>query len=245
MTRSRALPYCHFSGPLTPAASVPPIVARSGRGASRARNCPSAASVSRNAFSVIPASTTSVKSAALCWTTRFKPDISATISSLLNRFPRASCVPPPRGATASPSRSATDSSVQSSSALCGETMVLGSTPSIASSAPPEEMRSGPSESARRCRGGVKSSFIETALLSNCYLNYDIRLHGITLYYQARTEVVWRAVSEQGKLDPSVSTRTGNCAGERDLIAGGAGGEYLGRVEHVACVESRLKPRHCF
>ena len=40
MTRSRGWSSCDLSGPVTPVASVPPMVARPGRGGSTARNCP-------------------------------------------------------------------------------------------------------------------------------------------------------------------------------------------------------------
>ena len=43
MTMSRGLQFCHVAGPLQPTARVPPMVARSGRGGSIARNWPCSA----------------------------------------------------------------------------------------------------------------------------------------------------------------------------------------------------------
>ena len=76
MTISRGRPKPVPSGPAMPAASVPPTVARPGRGGSSGSHCDSRVNASCSAPTVQPACTVTVRSAGSWATTRFSPRMS-------------------------------------------------------------------------------------------------------------------------------------------------------------------------
>ena len=76
MTISRGRPKPVPSGPAIPAASVPPTVARPGRGGSSGSHCDSRVNASCSAPTAHPACTVTVRSAGSWATTRFSPRMS-------------------------------------------------------------------------------------------------------------------------------------------------------------------------
>ena len=111
---------------------MPPMVARSGKGASKPRNWACSARARLRAARVMPASTTRVRSAALWLTMRFRAVASTIRSRRLMGFPRCSIEPPPRGATARALSFAAARTRVSSAAFRGRAMAVGATLSMAS-----------------------------------------------------------------------------------------------------------------